>query len=67
MRDRERFNQRDRRGRDHRPSHRIRGGNNQKFGRKGNNFHARRKMFNEKRRQFNLCIKESRINEDDAK
>ena len=53
MRERERFNQRDRRGRDHRPSHRIRGGNNQKFGRKGNNFHARRKMFNEKRRQFN--------------
>ena len=53
MRERERFNQRDRRGRDHRPSHRIRGGDNHKFGRRGNNFHTRRKIFNDQRRQFN--------------
>ena len=53
MRERERFNQRDRRGRDHRPSHRIRGGDNHKFGRRGNNIHTRRKIFNDQRRQFN--------------
>ena len=53
MRERERFNQRDRRGRDHRPSHRIRGGGNQKFVRRGNNLHTRRKIFNDQRRKFN--------------
>ena len=53
MRERERFNQRDRRGRDHRPSHRIRGGDNHKFVRRGNNLHTRRKIFNDQRRKFN--------------